>query len=79
MLSKYYPEDEHVFVFDNTTTHLKRADDALSATKMPKGTSSTGSSWGVLTTFMGENGLPVHGNDGKIQKVKVKMTGGYLH
>ncbi|KZP23518.1 hypothetical protein FIBSPDRAFT_692463, partial [Athelia psychrophila] len=35
--------------------------------------------WGVPATLMGDNGLPVHGTDGKIQKTKVRMTGGYLH
>jgi hypothetical protein len=29
---------EHVFVYDNATTHKKRAEDALSARKMPKTT-----------------------------------------
>lgn len=80
IVAKYYPDDEHVFVFDNATTHQKRADDALSATNMPKGTSKAGANWGVPTTLMGDNGLPVHGTtNGKIQKVKVRMTGGYLH
>jgi hypothetical protein len=32
-----------LFIFDNAPTHLKRAEDALSARKMPKGPSST---WG---------------------------------
>jgi hypothetical protein len=31
ILQKHYPNEDHVFVFDNATTHLKRADDALSA------------------------------------------------
>ncbi|KAF9513519.1 hypothetical protein BS47DRAFT_1372507 [Hydnum rufescens UP504] len=36
ILDKYYPNENHVLVFDNTTTHQKRPDDALSASKMPK-------------------------------------------
>ena len=28
---KYYPNEKHVFIFDNATTHLKRAENALSA------------------------------------------------
>jgi hypothetical protein len=39
ILKKDYPDEDHVLVFDNATTHLKRADDALSARKMPKGPS----------------------------------------
>ncbi|KIJ10549.1 hypothetical protein PAXINDRAFT_164241 [Paxillus involutus ATCC 200175] len=37
ILQKHYPDEDHIFVFDNATTHLKRADDALSARNMPKG------------------------------------------
>ncbi|KAG2053081.1 hypothetical protein BDR06DRAFT_1055121 [Suillus hirtellus] len=35
ILEKYYTNENHVLVFDNTTTHLKRADGALSARNMP--------------------------------------------
>ena len=31
ILDKHAPLEKHVFMFDNATTHLKRADDALSA------------------------------------------------
>ena len=36
ILEKHYANESHVLVFDNATTHLKRADRALSAMKMPK-------------------------------------------
>jgi hypothetical protein len=36
-----WPDFDHVFVYDNATTHKKWADDALSACKMPKFTSGT--------------------------------------
>ncbi|KII82854.1 hypothetical protein PLICRDRAFT_33206 [Plicaturopsis crispa FD-325 SS-3] len=36
ILDRHRPEKKHVLVFDNATTHLKRADDALSARKMSK-------------------------------------------
>ncbi|KAJ3806804.1 hypothetical protein F5876DRAFT_68648 [Lentinula aff. lateritia] len=39
ILSEHHSSEEHVFVYDNAKTHTKRADDALSATKMPKGPS----------------------------------------
>jgi hypothetical protein len=45
LLSKHYPDDDHVFVYDNTTTHLKQADDALSARKMPKFSPRHGNDW----------------------------------
>lgn len=79
ILSKYYPDDDHVLVFDNASTHLKRANDALSAKQMPKGISKPGANWGVWKTVMGENGMPLVTADGKPQKTKVRMTGGMLH
>lgn len=36
ILKEYYPEFDHVLIYDNATTHLKCAEDALSARKMPK-------------------------------------------
>ncbi|KIK90493.1 hypothetical protein PAXRUDRAFT_801509 [Paxillus rubicundulus Ve08.2h10] len=36
ILEKDYPDEDHVFVFDKATTHLKCADIALSAHSMPK-------------------------------------------
>jgi hypothetical protein len=48
ILEKYFPEDKHVLLFDNATTPQKQADDALSASKMPKFTPKEGKNWGVL-------------------------------
>ena len=31
ILQKYYPDDDHVMIFNNATTHVKRADNTLSA------------------------------------------------
>ena len=42
---KLYPNDDHAFVFDNATTHSKRAEDALSARNLPKKTSKPGKNW----------------------------------
>lgn len=39
ILTRDYPDEEHWFVYDNATIHRKRADDALSARRMPKGPS----------------------------------------
>ncbi|KAJ7192309.1 hypothetical protein GGX14DRAFT_537754 [Mycena pura] len=38
IVTEVYPDFEHAFVYDNATTHKKRADGSLSARKMPKGT-----------------------------------------
>src|SRR6266487_1108564 len=51
ILSRHYPDEDHVFIFDNATTHLKRADDALSARKMPKDISKPDSNFGVERTM----------------------------
>ena len=44
ILHEYYPgsDFDHVFIYDNAMTHLKRAEDALSARKMPKNTPKPG-------------------------------------
>jgi len=35
ILKKHYPDEDHVLIFDNATTHLKRPDEAVSARNMP--------------------------------------------
>ncbi|KAF7371574.1 hypothetical protein MVEN_00012800 [Mycena venus] len=41
ILNEFYPDEEHVFVYDNATAHLQRPEGSLSATKMPKGPSDS--------------------------------------
>src|ERR1700730_4086128 len=59
ILKKHYPNEDHVLVYDNATTHLKRTDGALSARRMPKSTSKPESNWQVEVTVRGENGKAV--------------------
>lgn len=75
---KYYPDEDHIFIYDNATTHLKRADNALSARKMPKNIPKPGTNWGIEVNKRGEDGKIVHGADGKPLKVKIKMGNGYF-
>ncbi|KII89329.1 hypothetical protein PLICRDRAFT_110047 [Plicaturopsis crispa FD-325 SS-3] len=77
ILKDHYKDEEHVLIFDNATTHLKRADDALSARKMPKGTSKYDKNWGVVVNLTDADGNLVHGTDGKVIKVKRNMRDGY--
>lgn len=49
ILQEYYPQYEHVFIYDNATTHLKHALDALSACFMPKKIPRLENNWGVET------------------------------
>jgi hypothetical protein len=75
ILEKDYPHDDHVLLFDNATTHLKRADDALSARKMPKNPSAT---WGVSVTAKNDAGKTVFGENGKPVKEKIRMADAQL-
>ncbi len=73
ILTKHYPDEDHVLVFDNATTHLKRAEDSLSASKMPKGPSKN---FFIEIDATDERGKPIYGPDGKILKRKVPMANG---
>ena len=77
ILDKHFPDECHIFVFDNATTHLKHTDDALSACKMSKGpTKPQNPSFGVLRNVVGENGKPRYTPDGNLLKEKVPMSDG---
>ncbi|KAJ3896959.1 hypothetical protein F5879DRAFT_996902 [Lentinula edodes] len=67
---------DHVFIFDNATTHLKRAEDALSARKMPKFTPKEGMNWGVEVTMKASDGSIVYDEKGKPRKMKIRMCNG---
>ena len=74
ILDKDYTNEEHVLVFDNTTTHLKCEEDALSATKMPKFTPAIGKNWGVEVDEVDEDCNVVHGTNSKVLKMHVNMV-----
>ena len=76
IIQRHYPDDDHFFVFDNATTHLKRADTALSARKMPMKTSKPGKNWLVETPSLDESGKQLHGPNGKKLAKKVQMAPG---
>lgn len=52
-----WPDEEHIFVFDNAPTHLKRADEALPVRNMPKNPSAT---FGVDVAMIGVDGKPMY-------------------
>jgi hypothetical protein len=80
ILERHYPDEDHVFVFDNATTHTKRPDTALSASKMPLNpTASRYQMWGVDVNVVGQDGKPVFGPDGKIKKQRVRMGDGFFN
>jgi len=63
LVKELYPHDDHIFVYDNATTHLKRPVDAPSARNMPKNPNET---WGVEINELDANG----------KKKKIRMAGG---
>jgi hypothetical protein len=74
ILECHYPDEEHIFVFDNATTHLKRAENALSARKMSKNpTLPSNPLFGVDVNVIGANGKPEYLPDGKLKKQCVRM------
>ena len=76
ILTKYYPHDNHIFVFDNAPTHVKRATDAISARNMPVNTSAPGKNWGVKTPSLDENGNQIFNPDGKKAMKSIPMAPG---
>ncbi|KAE9403400.1 hypothetical protein BT96DRAFT_1080589 [Gymnopus androsaceus JB14] len=76
ILTHDYPDEDHVLVFDNATTHLKRAEDALSARKMPKFTPKVGMNWGIEVTMKRDDGTIVYDDKGKPKKTKIHMRNG---
>jgi len=73
ILHKYYPNDDHVMIFNNATTHVKCTDNTLSAQCMPKNPSCL---WGVTVPLKDNNGAIMYNPDGKLQKIKVPMEPG---
>jgi hypothetical protein len=71
ILEKHYPNDHHILIFDNATTHVKHADDPLLARHLPKNPSTT---WGIPITAWDAHGNITYNADGKVVKKKILMT-----
>jgi hypothetical protein len=74
IVNETWPEYDHIFVYDNATTHRKRAEGALSAVGIPKFPSGSRSK-DKGTNFLLE--VTRRGNDGKKYTEKVQMTGAH--
>ncbi|KAF8168422.1 hypothetical protein B0H34DRAFT_793028 [Crassisporium funariophilum] len=71
---KNWPEFDHVFIYDNASTHLKQPDDAISAQKMLKNTPKVGANWGIKVKKRDPlTGKPLMKPDGKPEKMKIPM------
>jgi hypothetical protein len=73
ILKQDYPDEDHVLVFDNAKTHVKRPEGSLSALQMPKGPSPH---FMVEVNDVGDDGKLKYTEDGKIQKKKIPMSNG---
>ncbi|KAG2124851.1 uncharacterized protein EDB93DRAFT_1244133 [Suillus bovinus] len=76
IVQKHWPNEDHIFIFNNATTHLKHPNGSLSACKMPKGTPKVGTNWGVEVTVRNSEGKIIYGVDGKPTKMKICMGDG---
>ena len=78
ILQRHFPDDNHVFVFDNATTYTKHAEDVLSARKMPKHPPPLGKNWGISITERDTSGKIVYEPSGKPKKIFHQMADGRL-
>ena len=76
ILHEYFPDEDHVFIFDNATTHRKRPADALSARRMSKApTAPNKPLFGVDVPVLDDSGNPVHDTTtGKVLKTRARMA-----
>ena len=73
ILEKYYPDQDHVLVYDNVSTHQKQPDGFLSARKMPKFTLKPKLNWLIEVNAVDTNGKQIYAPNGKILKTKIQM------
>ncbi|KAF9517067.1 hypothetical protein BS47DRAFT_1371507 [Hydnum rufescens UP504] len=78
LATKLYPHDNHVFAFDNATTHTKCPEDALSVMKMPKKMSPKGKNFLCEVTRCDGSRKPVLDSSGNVVKDKMQMHNGPL-
>jgi len=71
LVQSSYPDFDHVFIYDNATTHKKRADDALSARHMPKGPSSV---FSVERNTLQANGSLTYDANKRLVKERIRMA-----
>jgi hypothetical protein len=71
ILDKFYPDEEHIFVYDNATTHLKRPEGSLSATKM---TMNPSANFFVEVNKRDDAGKQLFNPDGSLLKHKICMV-----
>jgi transposase len=78
ILTEHYPEYEHIFVYDNAPSHLKRPEGSVTARNMPKYTPKPGTNWGIEVSKRDVNGNLEYNTDGSIKKHKIPMQDSML-
>jgi hypothetical protein len=76
ILKEFYPNDDHVLIYDNATTHLKRSRDSISARKMPVKTSKPEQNWLVETPSLDESGNQIFSSKGEKLTKRIPMAPG---
>jgi transposase len=86
LVHERWPDYDHVFIYDNATTHRKRGEGALSARAMPKGISGTAtgknknpdSNFLVPVNKRNPDGSRMYDAHGTLLKEQIRMTGAYF-
>jgi len=78
ILEKHFPNDQHIFIYNNARTHLKRSPYTLSACQMVLNTPKPGKNWLVEVPELDDQGRQVYASDGTKLKKKVQMAPGTL-
>ncbi len=73
ILTEFEEYIEHIFIYDNATTHKEHADNEISTRNMPKNTPAAGKNWLVDAILCDEQDMPVKNAEGSHSKVKVRM------
>lgn len=73
ILEKYFPHEDHVFVFNNARTHLKQVGDVPCAHNMPHSCTD----WGISVPKKGQDRKQMLGADGKPIMEKICVTDGF--
>jgi hypothetical protein len=73
ILTEFYPQYEHYFIYDNAPSHLKRPEGSVTARRMPKFTPKIGNNWGIEAAKRDTAGNLVYNADGSLAKEKIRM------
>ena len=73
ILTKFYPEYKHYFIYDNAPSHLKRSEGSVTAHQMPKFTFKIGNNWGIEAMKCNTMENLVYNTDGSLAKERIQM------